>query len=110
MIGRLLIGVDGFHRGDDLVYLLGPAGDLHFEFGLLAHLAGGAQVGVGPLQGPPAAGDGVVGQTAVVPADVPGVGLTQGRLDGLQVGWGEEDLQLTVGEVKHRWGSFRCFL
>ena len=79
-------------------------------FGLLAHLAGGAQVRVGPLQGPPAAGDGVVGQAAVVPSNVPGVGLTQGRLDSLQVGWGEEDLQLTVGEVKHRWGSFRCFL
>ncbi len=58
--------------------------------GLLAHLAGGAQVGVGPLQGPPAAGDGVVGQAAVIPADVPGVGLTQGRLDGLQVGWGRK--------------------
>ena len=27
---RLLVGVDGFHCGDDLVYLLGPAGDLHF--------------------------------------------------------------------------------
>ena len=103
---RLLIGVHRLHRGEDRLHLFPPAGDLHLELGLLAHLAGGAQVGVGPRQGPPAAGDGGVGQAAVVVADVPGVGLGQGLLEGGQMGGGQEDLQLAVGKFGHGKGSF----